>query len=82
MAAHLGRVWGLIAWTVLLGIIAVRSLLQPNSHDCHKPFYEPAGTHWLNGEELYQAKSATCRYSPLVNALFVPLRFYRLRSAV
>jgi hypothetical protein len=62
-----------IAWTIILGIIAVRTVMQPDSHDCYKPFYEPAGRNWLHGEDLYQLKSATCRYSPLVNALFAPL---------
>jgi hypothetical protein len=62
-----------IVWAVLLGLVCVRSVLQPDSHDCYKPFYEPAGRNWLGGEDLYQAKSATCRYSPLVNALFAPL---------
>jgi hypothetical protein len=62
-----------IVWAVLLGIVSVRAVMQPDSHDCYKPFYEPAGRHWLHGEDLYQAKSATCRYSPLVNALFAPL---------
>ena len=62
-----------ILWTVLLGVMAVRSLLQPNSHDCYKPFYEPAGLNWLHGRDLYQLKSATCRYSPLVNAMFAPM---------
>ena len=46
-----------IAWTLILGIIAVRAVLQPDSHDCYKPFYEPAGRNWLHGEDLYQLKS-------------------------
>ena len=71
-----GAYWvrvAVVVWAVLLGVIAVRGLLQPNSHDCYKPFYEPAGRNWLQGNDLYQLKSATCRYSPLVNALFAPL---------
>jgi Glycosyltransferase family 87 len=70
--ASWGRV-AVIVWAVLLGIVGVRAVMQPDSHDCYKPFYEPAGRNWLRGEDLYQAKSATCRYSPLVNALFAPL---------
>ncbi len=69
-------VWAQVAvivWTILLGIIAVRTVMQPNSHDCYKPFYEPAGLNWLHGQDLYQLKSATCRYSPLVNAGFATL---------
>ena len=70
-----------IAWTLILGIIAVRAVMQPDSHDCYKPFYEPAGRNWLHGDDLYQLKSATCRYSPLVNALFAPLRSCRRQPA-
>ena len=62
-----------IAWAVLLGVVAVRSLVQHDSHDCWKPFYEPAGRNWLHGIDEYQRTTATCRYSPLVNALFAPL---------
>ncbi len=60
-------------WAVLLAGIAVRTLAQPNAHDCWKPFYEPAGRNWLHGVDLYQDTFATCRYSPLVNAMFAPL---------
>ncbi len=60
-------------WAVLLAVIAVRTIAQPNSHDCWKPFYEPAGRNWLHGVDLYQDTFATCRYSPLANALFAPL---------
>ncbi len=60
-------------WAVLLAGIAVRTLAQPNQHDCWKPFYEPAGRNWLHGVDLYQDTFATCRYSPLVNAMFAPL---------
>ncbi len=60
-------------WAVLLAGVAVRCLAQPNAHDCWKPFYEPAGRNWLHGVDLYQDTYGTCRYSPLVNALFAPL---------
>ncbi len=60
-------------WAVVFAVIAVRTVAQPNSHDCWKPFYEPAGRNWLHGVDLYQDTFATCRYSPLVNALFAPL---------
>ena len=63
----------LAAWAVLLAVVAIRALAQPDAHDCYKPFYEAAGRNWLHGLDLYVEKSATCRYSPLVNALFAPL---------
>ena len=62
-----------VAWAVLLAVVAVRTVAQPNSHDCWKPFYEPAGRNWLHRVDLYKETFATCRYSPLVNALFAPL---------
>jgi hypothetical protein len=64
-------------WAVLLAVVAIRTVAQPNSHDCWKPFYEPAGRNWLHGVDLYQDTFATCRYSPLVNALFAPLSVAR-----
>ena len=63
----------LVVWAIVLGVVAVRTVAQPNSHDCYKPFFEAAGLNWLHGADLYQVTSATCRYSPLVNALFASL---------
>ena len=43
--------WGraaVIVWAFLLGFVGVRAVVQPDSHDCYKPFYEPAGRHWLS----------------------------------
>jgi Glycosyltransferase family 87 len=62
-----------IVWAILLGVVAVRTVAQPNSHDCYKPFYEPAGLNWLHGVDLYQETTATCRYCPLANAFFALL---------
>ncbi|HVS37639.1 MAG TPA: glycosyltransferase family 87 protein [Gemmataceae bacterium] len=61
------------AWAIMFAVVAVRVVVQPNSHDCWKPFYEAAGRNWLHGVDLYQNTFATCRYSPLINALFAPL---------
>lgn len=61
------------AWAVLLGVVAVRSLVQRGTHDCYKPFFEAAGRNWLHGIDLYQPVTMTCRYSPVANALFAPL---------
>jgi hypothetical protein len=75
-AAGGGVPWPRLAaavWAVLLAGVAVRSLVQHESHDCYKPFYEPAGRNWLHGIDEYQLTTATCRYSPLANALFAPL---------
>jgi hypothetical protein len=70
-----GLTWTAVAaatWLLLIAGVCIRGWLQPEIHNCYN-FYETAGRHWLYGEDLYQELYATCRYAPLVNALFAPV---------
>ncbi len=74
--AETGSRWrtaALAVWGVLILGVCVRGLLQPTDHNCYQEYYEQAGRNWFEGRDLYLAFGATCRYSPLINALFAPL---------
>jgi hypothetical protein len=69
-----GRDWwrlALLAWTSIVLVIGIRGVFWPKSHSTFF-YYANAGHNWLEGIDLYQLQTATCRYSPLITACCVP----------
>jgi hypothetical protein len=64
------RVWQL--WFLVVAIILLRGVLQPHKSNCF-PCYQQGGMNWFMGNDLYRTNAETCRYSPLVHAVFAPL---------
>ena len=61
----------LSAWALILVIVSVRAIVQPEAHSCY-PIFASAARHWLAGEDLYYKEAPAAgaldcyRYSPLV----------------
>ncbi|TMQ33855.1 MAG: DUF2029 domain-containing protein [Planctomycetota bacterium] len=71
----------LSAWALILVIVSVRSIVQPQAHSCY-PIFASAARHWRAGEDLYYKEAPAAgaldcyRYSPLVAALLTPLSIF------
>jgi hypothetical protein len=58
-------------WILIVAGICLRSLLT-HANTTYQ-YYRVGGSDWLHSHELYQVLGGTCRYSPLIHALLVPL---------
>lgn len=63
----------LAAWALLIVVVCVRGLLQPQDHNCYANFYEPAGRLWLAGQDPYLGTGGAYRYGPPVSVCLAPL---------
>ncbi len=83
---HLGTREAWIFWGLVLAVLEGMIFLPALGHEilgpsvtfappskATYPYYEKAGHDWLEGRDLYQDVGETCRYSPLLHALLVPL---------
>src|SRR5262245_9941465 len=63
-------------WAVLLTVLCVKVMAAPHRHSVY-PIFARAAQNWLAGLDLYRpaVDLDLYRYSPLVTALLVPLRF-------
>src|SRR5207253_7864951 len=59
-------------WAIIIGVIAVKSALQPGRHSVFYVFVN-GGRHWLQAVDMYGTLDLDCfRYSPLVGILMIP----------
>lgn len=63
----------LTVWALLVVVVCVRGLLQPQNHNCYANFYEPAGRLWLAGRDPYLGTGGAYRYSPPISVCLAPL---------
>jgi hypothetical protein len=61
-----------VIWTLIIGVIAVRTFLKPGSHSVY-PVFLKAARNWLDGTDMYgNLDLDSYRYSPLLAILMAP----------
>jgi hypothetical protein len=64
----------ILAWSVVMGLVVARVLIEHGQNHSVYGVYAGAGQHWLHAAHLYNWQDAAgYRYSPVVAGMFAPL---------